>query len=30
LTKPLKSIEWVDVDQLPNKNKVKSSVTSRH
>ena len=30
LTKNLKRVEWVDVDQISSKVKSKSSVTSRH
>jgi ATP-dependent Lon protease len=30
LTKPLKRVEWVEVEQIPSKNKSKSEVSSRH
>ena len=28
LTKPLKRVEWVDVDQLPNKDKTKKELST--
>ena len=30
LTKPLKRVEWVEVEQIPSKNKSKSEISSRH
>ena len=30
LTKPLKAVKWVDVEQLPEKNRTKPGVSSRH
>jgi ATP-dependent Lon protease len=30
LTKSLKRVEWVEVDQLAEKNKIKSEISSRH
>ena len=30
LTKPLKRVDWVEVEQLSDKEKTKSEVSSRH